>query len=262
MKTYFVTCYALLLLGIFSEANGQEWRRIVPLHSTCDDAKRILNLTKCEPSTVELEDVTVFVNFSTSPCTSEWNVPGGTILTIDVQPKQPLRPSDLNIDTTKYSKRINPNAPDTTRLDSSADGISIDLFGDGRIRHIFYGPTSSDEHLRCGSRASSQSSGTGTASVKIDQYGFIPFEQERVRLDEFATTLAGWAGARGYIIVYRGRNNSLKQAQARASRAESYLRRKKGLRSRISKIIAAGREEPGVELFITVQGGSPPVPPP
>lgn len=263
MKMHSVTCCAALLFatfifGISSDAKGQEWRRIVPLHSTCEDARRILNLTKCEPSMIELQDVSVFVIFSTGPCTSEWNVPTGTVLTLDVQPKKHLRLSDLQIDETKYSKQFNPNVPNTTRLSSPADGVSIDLFEDGRIRHIFYGPSSRDQHLRCDSRAPSRASGTG--SMKIDQYDFIPFHEERLRLDEFATTLTGWTGATGYVVVYPGRNVTVKQAQYRASRAQSYLRRKKGLRSRVVlTIIGGGREEPSVELFITVKNGSPPV---
>src|SRR5215204_2373239 len=257
MKIYFFTFCMFLIVVILRDAKGQGWRGIVPLHSTCDDARRILHLTKCEPSTVELEDATIFVNVSAGPCTSDWNVPTGTILTLDVQPKKYPRLSDLNIDETKYSRREDLHVQSSVRLDNPEEGISVDMFEDGRVRHIFYGPSSRDEHLRCHPRTDFSNNGTG--SMKIDQYGFIAFEEERSRLDEFATTLSGWAGARGYIIVYPGRTTTLRQAQVRASRAQSYLRRKKGLRNRIVTIIASGREEPGVELFITVKNGSPPV---
>jgi hypothetical protein len=94
--------------------------------------------------------------------------------------------------------------------------------------------------------------------MKMDQYGFIPFEEEKSRLDEFATTLSGWDGARGYIIVYPGRATTLSQAQTRANRARSYVMRKKGLRNRIFTIFGGGREESSVELYITVKNGSPP----
>jgi hypothetical protein len=257
MKIYFFTFCIFLILVVLSDAKGQGWRGIVPLHSTCDDAKSILHLTKCEPSTVELEEATIFVNVSGGPCTSDWNVRAGTILTLDVQPKKYLRLSDLAIDETKYSRREDLHVQNSVRLENPEEGISIDMFEDGRIRHIFYGPSSRDQHLRCRSRA--ESSNRDTGSLKVDQYGFIGFEEERHRLDEFATTLSGWDGARGYIIVYPGRTTTLRQAQARASRAQSYLRRKKGLRNQIVTIIGGGREEPGVELFITVKNGSPPV---
>jgi hypothetical protein len=215
-----------------------------------------LNLVKCEPSTIELDDATVFINVSTGACTSDWNVPTGTVLTLDVQPKKYLRLSDLKIDETKYSRRGNPQVQNTVRLDNPDEGVSIDLFEDGRIRHIFYGPSLRDEHLRCRSRLDFVNSGSG--SMKMDQYGFIPFEEEKSRLDEFATTLSGWDGARGYIIVYPGRATTLSQAQTRANRARSYVMRKKGLRNRIFTIFGGGREESSVELYITVKNGSPP----
>ena len=259
MRIYGFTFCMFLIFGSPGDVKGQGWRGIVPLHSTCDEAKRILNLTKCEPSIVELEDATIFVNVSAGPCTPHWNVPAGTILTLDVQPRNSLRLSDLKIDETKYSRRKDLQVQNSVRLDNPEEGVSIDMFEDGRIRHLFYGPSSADEHLRCSSSTAPPVSGTG--SVKIDQFGFIAFEEERARLDEFATTLSGWAGARGYIIVYPGRTATLRKAQARANRAQSYLERKKGLKNRIVTIIGGGREEPSVELYITVKNGSPPIVP-
>src|SRR5262249_15758061 len=83
------------------------------------------------------------------------------------------------------------------------------------------------------------------------------------RLDQFATTLAGWVGARGYIIVYPGGSVTLPQAELHAEQAKTYLIKKRAIgNDRIITLIGGLREEPSVELFITVKNGNPPTPRP
>lgn len=255
--------FAALLFGIVGAVKGQGWRGIVPLHSTCEDVKRILNITKCETTTVALEDVTVFINFSDGTCGSEWKVARGTVVALDVRPKETLRLADLQLDLTEYSREIDNQMPNTVYFKNRQEGLTVISFEDGRIRHLFYGPSSKDEHLRCSPQEVSGPGSGGHGSVKIDEYGFISFRAEVPLLDEFATTLNGWVGARGYIIVYPGRTTTFKQAQARAVRAKKYLVNKKRVdRNRIVTVIGGYREESSVELFITVKNGDPPSPSP
>ena len=144
------------------------------------------------------------------------------------------------------------------------EGLTVIAYEDGRIRHLFYGPSAKDERLRClPNREISGASSGGHSTMKIDQYGFISFRAEIPLLDEFATTLNGWVGARAYIIVYPGRGSTLKQAQARAVRAKTYLVNKRRINSkRIVTVIGGDRDESSVELFITVRNGDPPIPSP
>ena len=260
MRVCFATCCAILLFGLLGAAKGQGWRGIVPLHSTCEDAKRVLNITKCEAQTVELDDVTVFVNFSAGACQPEWNVRVGTVLTLDIRPKKNLTLADLRIDEARYSKRIDPRVPNTVHFNSEEDGVSIATFEDGRIRHLFYGPSSKDKHLRCYPGTTPSTGDRETGSSKFEQYGFLSFRNEVIYLNQFATTLAGWPGARGYIIIYPGRKNTLGQAQQRAVRAKSYLLSKRGINpDRIVTVIGGCRGEATVDLWITVKNGVPPI---
>lgn len=261
MKILLGSCGLVLLFGIFGAAKAQGYQGIVPLHSGCDEAKRAFKIAKCEPATAELENATVFINFSTGPCRPEWNVAAGTVLTLDVRPKKHLRLADLHIDETKYTQHVDPHTPNTIYWNSSSDGISIATFEDGRIRHIFYGPASTDEHLRCGSTIPSDRGGRG--SEKFDQYGFIDFKEEATRLRQLAATLRNWPGARAYIIVYPSRATQLKEVLARAARAKTYLVKKEKVgTNRVFTMVGGYREEPSVELFITVQNGEPPIPSP
>ncbi len=99
-----------------------------------------------------------------------------------------------------------------------------------------------------------------TGPLKIDQYGFLSFKKELSYLNRFATTLIGWTGARGYIVIYPGRSNTLRQAQQRATRAKTYLLNKRGIPpDGIVTVIGGCREEATVDLWITVKNGAPPI---
>jgi len=252
----------MIAITFVSTAQGQGWRGIVPLHASCEDVKRILKVGTCEPVTLELEDVKVFVSFSDGTCRSGWNVSIGTVLSLDVTPKKRLTLADLHLDLTKYAKEADPQVPAILHFKNEEAGVSIAAFEDGRIRHIFYGPSSSEDHLRCGP-VETNSGNSDHGSVKFDEYDLDTLKTAIPRLDQFATTLAGWAGARGYIIVYPGGSATLRQAELHAMQAKTYLGKKPGIdRDRIVTVIGGFREEPSVELFITVKNGNPPIPSP
>jgi hypothetical protein len=63
----------------------KRWRGIVPLHSTCEDVKRLLGHASCKADSYDLENESVFILFSEKPCDGDsirWNVPAGTVLSI------------------------------------------------------------------------------------------------------------------------------------------------------------------------------------
>lgn len=253
----------MLAITFVADAKAQGWRGIIPLHASCEDVKRILNVATCEPNTIELDDANVFISFSDGPCRSEWNVPVGTVLSLDVTPKKMLKLADLNIALDEYSKEVDGQVSFTVNFTNQKDGISIAAFEDGRIRHIFYGPSSKDEQLRCGPVRAEGSNAGGHGSVKFDEYDLKSIKEASPRLDQFATTLAGWMGARGYIIVYPGSSVTLAQAELHAVRAKTYLVKNRGIGSdRIVTLIGGFREDPSVELYITVKNGNPPIPSP
>lgn len=260
IKRLAVSC--MLAITFVATAKAQGWRGIVPLHTSCEDVKHILNVATCEPVTIEVEEAKVFISFSDGTCHSEWNVPPGTVLSVDVTPKKLLKPADLNIDLTKYSKEVDRHVPSTVHFKNEEAGISVVAFEDGRIRHVFYGPSSKDDHLRCNPVPAVRSN-ADHGSVKFDEYDLKSFREAGPRLDQFATTLAGWAGARGYIIVYPGGRITLRQAELHGVQAKRYLVKKRAIGSdRIVTVIGGFREEASVELFITAKNGNPPIPSP
>jgi hypothetical protein len=98
---------------------------------------------------------------------------------------------------------------------------------------------------------------------KFDEYGDLPFQQEKSRLDALAAKLA----TRGpfsklYIIAYSGRAYCLwEEAMLRAKRARRYLIEQHGIDA--ERIIAADngfRENLTVELFIARPGSCGPLP--
>lgn len=252
----------VLFFCLIGKCQAQGWRGIVPLHSTCEDVKRVFNTTTCESGLIYIEDASVFITFSDGTCRSEWDVPRGTVIALDVRPKHRLTVEDLHLDLTTYTRTADQQVQGTLYLNNKDEGISIAAFEDGRVRHVFYGPTLKENFKRCDSRPV-ESADTGHGSVKFDAYRFGPFSDNTSRLDKFATTLAGWVGASGYIIVYPGQGAGIQDVQIYANQAKKYLLKKKGISNdRIVSITGGFRDEPSVELFITVKGGSPPTPSP
>ena len=94
--------YAIAILLAAGGARG--WRGLVPLHSNCEDAKRVLGLSDCRSATVDLEDVTLSVAFSDGTCELGWRVPAGSITSLDIHPKNRRAFADLGVDETRYKK--------------------------------------------------------------------------------------------------------------------------------------------------------------
>src|SRR5882724_5202361 len=101
VKKMIVFCVCLLAFN----AQAKDWRGIVPLHSTCEDVKRILGVAKCEP-VVKLESETVNISFSQKPCADGWNVPIGTVVSVTIHPEKKSDLTDLNLDMNKYQKVV------------------------------------------------------------------------------------------------------------------------------------------------------------
>lgn len=98
---------------------------------------------------------------------------------------------------------------------------------------------------------------------KFDEYGDIPFKDEKARLDNFAIELKSDPNAVGYLIVYGGRLSVRGIAKTRALRAKNYLVKKGGLTSnRIVWIDGGYREDLNTEIHIAPRGAIAPSPSP
>ena len=104
----------------------------------------------------------------------------------------------------------------------------------------------------------------GTDSArKVDEYGDIPLNAEKPRLDNFAIELKSDPNAVGYLIVYAGRRAVKGIAKTRALRAKNYLVKKRGLASdRIMWVDGGYREDLNTEIHIAPRGATAPSPSP
>lgn len=256
------TIVVCVLLAAVSHCYTEDWRGIVPLHSTCEDVKRILGIAKCESSLYQLEDETINITFSEKPCADGWNVPPGTVISFTVSPKKKPRLTDLHIDIGAYKKAVIQDQPDKSYYYNEEEGVSIAVTPDGRVDYITYSPTPKDNYLRYPNSLADhpEADGDPHSSIKFDEYGNISFNNEKARLNDFALQLQAQPDTQAYIIAYGGRRSCVQEAQVRAERAKNYLVNTRGIEaSRIVTVDGGYREEVTVELFIKLSGGSAPV---
>ena len=260
-----ITIGFCLLLTMPAITLAKGWRGIVPLHSTCADVKRLLGITTCDGSTHRLNDETVTIVFSEKPCLDGWNVPHGTVMTIDVHPKPGLKLAELHIDESNYKKVADEHVRGIVYYKNDEEGVSITAFPDGTVGSFFYGPSAKDNHLRFSKFLANKKTIGGDlhAVRKFDEYGDLAINKERERLNDFALMLKSEPNTQGYIIVYAGRRARVGEAQARAERAKKYLVTIRSMNSgRVVTVDGGYREQLTIELFIRATGGAEPIPSP
>jgi hypothetical protein len=246
----------LILVVTVATVTAQGWRGIVPLHSSCDDVKRKLGIAECQNRTYDLVDSKVSILFSDGRCASGWDVPAGTVITLDIHSKVPQRISDVSLDPS-YRKVIDAHLPGLTRYENDDRSVSITVSPEGFVTEYFYGPSTKDESLRCRPQPS------GTGSIKFDEYGLIPKKEEETRLNNFAFQLKSTDRSfLGYILVYAGQLTSIKEAHQRGVRVKAYLVKRGVEATRLFIVDGGYREESTVELFVTIRDTIPPTPRP
>lgn len=140
--------------------NSQVPGDILPMHSSCNDVSRLLELVTCEKSheVYDLKDEKIFVDYTTELCQRaygiEWDVPRGTVLSVIRIPKISLLLSSLSIDLSKCD--VSPGMTDvknTITYSCEALGVSISA-RKNYIYQIMYVPTSEDFDLQGKKRCS------------------------------------------------------------------------------------------------------------
>lgn len=145
---------SLLVIVTTIPASAKGWQGIIPLRSTCEDVKRTLKVDKCATpeSEYDLPDLKVIIYFSQNrSCDADpraWRVPTGTVTSIIITPTKGMRPSELDIDISKYKKLGDSDVVGIERYESREEGVTVHLFN-GFVQTAFFYPPSSDEPLRC-----------------------------------------------------------------------------------------------------------------
>jgi hypothetical protein len=230
----FMCCLGLVFL-LPNICISQDWSRLRPLHSTCDDIKQVLKVATCKPSdnTYDLREERVRITFSNARCDNAWeklwNVPPGTVLSVERSLKKPIPLKDFHIDENKYEKAFT-DFTDETILSSKDEGIEFSVIN-GKVKRITYTPTPKDDHLLCpNATRSSKKLNTGNFLPWFDRYGDMPFRKEKAHLDSFARELLeSGPGAKAHIVVYAGPRQRKGVAKYHATRAKYYLVKKHGI---------------------------------
>jgi hypothetical protein len=143
----------LLFCGATSAQEERGFRGIVPMHSTCEDVKRILGVKTCEPPdmTYDLENEWVKIEFTKQPCEKAylkyWNVPPGTVVSILRRPKKKILLKEFRPDVSKCQKAL---VGDTNQTIYSCEEDGIGFWENGGVVSLIdYTPTPKDHYLLC-----------------------------------------------------------------------------------------------------------------
>jgi hypothetical protein len=253
------------LILIFAEDTlGKEWRGIIPLHSTRADVERVLGPPR-EPggSSYPTENGNVSIDYSLRSCEEgeRWNVPRDVVLSITIYPRTNPTFASLQLDESKFRRVVDTHIEGSIYYINDEQGIHITTL-EGVVHSITYEPAASDNHLLCpGVSPPSIEDEEGTAHPRpLDEYGDLPFEDEKVRLDNLAIELQLNPELKGYIIVYAGRRSTAGVVQERAGRAKNYLVNERGVAAqRIVTIDGGYREDLTVTLYVWPRNLSAPI---
>jgi len=96
---------------------------------------------------------------------------------------------------------------------------------------------------------------------RFDEFGDLPRNDEKARLDNFAISLQNDPTATGYVIVYPGPASKRRDVQDHFGRIIEYLVHSRQIdQSRIKTVEGRKKDELRVELWIVPQGATPPNP--
>src|SRR5215212_3382093 len=192
-----IVCGIVVILFVVTACEAKEWRGLVPLHSTRVDVVRLLGRsieTNDIRSMYRLAREDVYVVFSGKQfCSHETTkVPAGTVLLIQVTPRDPILISDLHVDK-KRMREFSPSSqdPDWNGFIDEEEGLIVRSFKE-KVDKIFYIAAAKDRGL-CPSYYAQPEKFAGIVmdffSGAFEQYSDLSFVDEKARLDNFAIYL-------------------------------------------------------------------------
>lgn len=148
------SCLLVVLMLCFSRAAcGQAWREITPLKSKRAQVERLIG-PSTDPylASYSLQDGTLFIQYSSGPCTSErkggWNVPEGTVLLVRFVPKSKKSFASLKLELSKFKRDEGGDVGNIVNYTNEEQGVSYEVQR-GRIDAIEYFPPRRYNSLKC-----------------------------------------------------------------------------------------------------------------
>ena len=252
---------AVVIIVSWCGAEARGWRGIVPLHSQRSDVERLLGPPSGDCKCFyETESEWVRVVYATAPCVdypSGWNVAKDTVLTIRVHPENQQKFSDLKLTTSNFYTAADDTF--TTYYSDRIEGVEYTVSSEKLVSSVAYFPSSKDSHLRCPCYPALDESIQRSVSWDTFQFKTIGWALDRV--DNFIIALQNNQIWTGFIVLYRGKQTSGKQASAYQRSIMRHVIETRGMPAARVKLIDGGyRDEPAIELFLLHDSLSPPEP--
>lgn len=152
MKIGFIFMLLSLALTNVSQSSTDGWRGLVPLKSSCEDVKRVLDVKKCEfpISSYEFPELRIVVYFSTCVCCERWRVGRGIIRSIGVYPLTNQHVDELNLGT-DFKKVKDEEIIGGQRLTNATKGMTVYTLN-GQVIEMIFHPPYAMQKLRCPGR--------------------------------------------------------------------------------------------------------------
>jgi hypothetical protein len=273
----------ILLVSATSLA-AKDWRGILPMHSTRADVEALLGPPKPPPpdraymlhkgrSIYFLEEGEVYIVFAEEELSAAREclstVPRGTVLMIQITPKDATPLSNLNLDEKRFRKfdASVPTGHGYEGFVSEEEGFVVRAFK-GKVELMVYVGSAVDRP-RCPTYYPDLEdfvrTGVGPACglSRFREYGDISRRDENAVLDSFAIQLLNTPDARGHIIVYAGQKATVGEAVLRAQRIKDYLVNVRKISSeRVNAIDGGYRVDFSVVMYLIPPGAEPPPPMP
>ena len=138
---YFRCVFSVLIVFGVVTANGQKWREIQPLITTCEDLKSILHIEACKyPVTFYADDsFWIHINFTDSSESSELKeksclpIPPKRVRSVSIRLIKGIYLRDFETDFADFSILAVPDLPDYLRLVNMKKGIDITLHNSSKV---------------------------------------------------------------------------------------------------------------------------------
>lgn len=253
MKTLTTTAFGVLLAFFAAQSVfAKEWRGIVPLHSVREDVERLLGPpSQSSPHFFyyQLADELALIHFATLSCTDSclgWNVPIGTVISIGVIPRGNHRKKfDHGGDFT-----VENAGAGFVYYTNQHDGLALEKHN-GALTLITYSSKKTEARLQC----TPDTDCIVDSIPKFDEYGNLPFGDEKARLDNFVIQMKNLSGRGAIVVVGESRavrNGLLK----RAERAKRYLVQERGLEAERLLLVDGGYQASSyTQLHLYMIGG-------
>jgi hypothetical protein len=143
----------VLMLCVGALGFAQAWRAIKPLKSVRTEVERLFGPSS-DPylASYSLQDGTLFVQYSSGPCTLErkggWNVPEGTVVMVRFVPKSKKRFASLKLKLSSFRRVVGGDVVGIVNYTNEEEGVTYEVQR-GRVDAIEYLPGKRHYSLKC-----------------------------------------------------------------------------------------------------------------